>query len=112
MLSGVSVGRVPALVDSAVVLAQQGSLLAGLASLGDSTAQLPARDGAEAQKHRGLSRSALSGASEVFFTSAYLLLTSEGVGLALRESFTMSLESFAGSKKTPRFRRGISSTSA
>lgn len=114
MLLGVSVGRVTSLMDSAVVLAQHGSLLAGLARLSDSTAQLTACDGTETQKHQGIkSQSALSGASGVFKNvSAYLLLMSEGVGLALRESFTMSLESFAGSKKTPRFRRGMSSTNA
>lgn len=110
MFLGVSVGRVSSFMDSAVVLAQQGSLLARLASLSDSIAQLTACDGTETQKHKW--EESICTFRVIGSVSAYLLLTSEGVGLALRESFAMSLESFAGSKKTPRFRRGISSTSA
>lgn len=111
MFLGVRVGRVSSLVDSAVVLAQQGSLLAGLASLRDSIAQLTACDGTETSRNNSICT--FTGIRRVWKNAgAYLLLTSEGVGLALRESFTRSLESFAGSKKTPRFRRGISSTSA
>lgn len=52
-----SVGRVSSFMDSAVVLAQQGSLLAGLASLGDSTAQLTACDGTETQERQGINLS-------------------------------------------------------
>lgn len=102
-------------MHSAVLLSQQGSLFARLASLSDSTAQLAACDraGREIIKKIKLGQSLLSEVSEVCEkASAYLLLASEGVGLALRESFTRSLESFAGSKTTPRFRRGISSTNA
>lgn len=46
MLLGVCVGGVSSFMHSAVLLSQQGSLLARLASLSDSTAQLAACDGA------------------------------------------------------------------
>lgn len=44
MLLGVCVGGVSSFMDSAVLLSQQGSLLARLAGLSDSTAQLAACD--------------------------------------------------------------------